>query len=136
MRTSGHFWELIDEILNAVLFVLIGLEVLLLDWSHESAWVVLLAIPVVLLVRMTSVWIPVTLFRFFRSFSPGVIRILTWGGLRGGISVALALSLPPGEARDVLLLATYAVVVFSIIVQGLTIESLVKSVTCTGKVKG
>jgi CPA1 family monovalent cation:H+ antiporter len=131
-QTCEHldtFWELIDEVLNAVLFVLIGLEVLLLDLSHHHAWVVLLAIPIVLFVRVVGVWIPVALFRYFRAFSPGVIRILTWGGLRGGISVALALSLPTGEPRDLVLLATYAVVVFSIIVQGLTIERVVTTVT-------
>jgi CPA1 family monovalent cation:H+ antiporter len=131
-QTCEHldtFWELVDEVLNAVLFVLIGLEVLLLDLSHQYAWVVLLAIPVVLSVRMVSVWIPVSLFRYFKTFSPGVIRILTWGGLRGGISVALALSLPPGDSRDLILLATYAVVVFSIIVQGLSIERVIRTVT-------
>jgi CPA1 family monovalent cation:H+ antiporter len=131
-KTCDHldtFWELIDEVLNAVLFVLIGLEVLLLDLSQPYAWVVMLLIPVVLAVRVFGVWIPVALFRAFRSFSPGVIRILTWGGLRGGISVALALSLPAGGSRDIILLATYAVVVFSIIVQGLSIERLARSVT-------
>ena len=131
-KTCEHldtFWELIDEVLNGILFVLIGLEVLLLDLSQPYAWIVLLAIPCVLVARVIGVWIPVTLFRFFRTFSPGVIRILTWGGLRGGISVALALSLPAGKARDLVLLATYAVVVFSVIVQGLTIERLVRSVT-------
>jgi CPA1 family monovalent cation:H+ antiporter len=130
-KTCEHldtFWELVDEVLNAILFVLIGLEVLLLDLASQHSWFVLLAIPIVLAVRMFSVWIPVTLFRLFREFSAGVIRILTWGGLRGGISVALALSLPLGESRDLILLATYAVVVFSIIVQGLTIERVVESV--------
>jgi len=131
-KTCEHldtFWELIDEILNAVLFVLIGMEVLLLDLSIRSLWVVLTAIPLVLLVRIVGVWIPVTLFSAFRNFSPGVIRMLTWGGLRGGISVALALSLPSGEARDLILTATYAVVVFSVVVQGLSIERVVSTVT-------
>lgn len=131
-QTCEHldtFWELIDEVLNAVLFVLIGLEVLILDLSHASSWILLLAVPIVLSVRAVGVWVPVALFRRFRTFSPGVVRILTWGGLRGGISVALALSLPAGEARDLILLATYAVVVFSVIVQGLSIERVVKSVT-------
>jgi CPA1 family monovalent cation:H+ antiporter len=127
-----NFWELIDEVLNAVLFVLIGLEVLILDLSRPYAWVALSAIPIVLFARMVSVWIPVTLFRPFKTFSPGVIRILTWGGLRGGISVALALSLPAGKTRDLLLLSTYAVVVFSVIVQGLSIERLAKSITPSG----
>jgi len=123
------FWELIDEVLNAILFVLIGLEVLILDLSQPYAWIVISAVPVVLVVRLIGVWIPITLLRPFRTFSPGVIRILTWGGLRGGISVALALSLPTGEARDIILLATYAVVLFSVIAQGLSIERMAKSVT-------
>jgi CPA1 family monovalent cation:H+ antiporter len=132
-KTTGEhldtFWELIDEVLNAILFVLIGLEVLVLRLVHEGVWLGILAIPIVLLVRAVSVGIPVLVFRSFRSFTPGVVRILTWGGLRGGISVALALSLPAGEAREMILLITYAIVVFSIMVQGLTLGKLVASVT-------
>ena len=130
-KTRHHldiFWELIDEVLNAVLFVLIGLEVLVLVLTRAYLLAGLLLIPLVLLARFIAVGIPVTLLRPFREFDPGAIRIMTWGGLRGGISVALALSLPPGPERDVILAITYAIVVFSILVQGLTIGKLVKRV--------
>jgi len=121
------FWELIDEILNAVLFVLIGLEVLILPFTTDVLMVSLLLIPLLLIARFISVAIPITLMKKRREFTHGAIRILTWGGLRGGISVALALSLPPGEARDVILAITYVIVVFSIVVQGLTIGKLVRA---------
>ena len=121
------FWELIDEILNAVLFVLIGLEVLILPFTNDVLFAAVLLIPLVLVARFISVGIPIGLMRRTREFSPGAVKILTWGGLRGGISVALALSLPPGEARDVILAITYVIVVFSILVQGLTIGKLVRA---------
>jgi len=120
------FWELVDEVLNAVLFVLIGLEVLVLTINREYLVASVIIIPLLLLSRLVSVAVPVTLLRRFRTFSPNVIKILTWGGLRGGISVAMALSLPPGRSRDIILTITYAVVVFSIVVQGLTVGRLVK----------
>jgi len=120
------FWELIDEILNAVLFLLIGLEVLVLELSGPFLLAGVVMIPAVLLARLVSVSIPMTVLRPFRRFTPGAVRILAWGGLRGGISVALALSLPPGPARDVILAVTYVVVVFSILVQGLTLGRLVR----------
>ncbi len=120
------FWELVDEILNAVLFVLIGLEILVLPLSGPALLAGIAAIPLVLASRLVSVGVPVLLLRPFREFSPRVVRILTWGGLRGGISVALALSLPEGPARDLFLPVTYTVVVFSVVVQGLTIGRLVK----------
>ena len=128
-KTRAHldvFWELVDEILNAVLFVLIGLEVLVLTFTKQYLFASLVIIPLVLFARFVAIGIPVTLLRPFRAFSPGAVRIMTWGGLRGGISVALALSLPPSRERDVILAITYAVVVFSIVVQGLTLERMVK----------
>lgn len=128
-KTREHldlFWKLIDEILNALLFVLIGLEVLILDFDNHSLIAGLLTIMLVLGARLVSVGIPISLFKLRRSFTPYVTRILVWGGLRGGISVALALSLPPGSARDIILAVTYVVVVFSIVVQGLTIGILVE----------
>lgn len=128
-KTREHldtFWELIDGVLNAVLFVLIGLEVLVLTSDINSWLAALIMIPLVLMSRLVCVAVPVSLMKLKRTFSPDAIKIMTWGGLRGGISVALALSLPLGSERDTLLIATYAVVIFSIVVQGLTIHRLVK----------
>jgi len=129
-KTKTHldmFWELIDEVLNAVLFVLIGFEILILTLTTNYLLAGVIAIPTVLLARFIAVSIPVLLFKRLREFSPKTIRILTWGGLRGGISVALALSLPEGDTRNVILTMTYTVVAFSILVQGLTIGRLVRS---------
>jgi len=130
-RTEQHldtFWELVDEILNALLFLLIGLEVLALEFDVTYLLLGLLAIPMVLMMRMIAASIPVMLLRRKREFSPRVIRILTWGGLRGGISVALVLSLEPGLARDVFLTMTYLIVIFSIGVQGLTLKYLIRPI--------
>ncbi|MBW1634843.1 MAG: sodium:proton antiporter [Deltaproteobacteria bacterium] len=121
------FWEMIDEILNAVLFVLIGLEVVLVSLDEKYLLAGALAIPLVLIARLISVALPIGIMRRFRSFSLGVVSILTWGGLRGGISVALALSLPQGYVRDSLVTITYMVVVFSVLVQGLTLAPLVRA---------
>lgn len=120
------FWELIDEVLNAVLFVLIGLEVLALTFQKEYLLAGFLIVPGVLLARLFSVGLPVSLMRLRRPFSPHAVKIMTWGGLRGGISVALALSLPAGAERELILAVTYMVVVFSIVVQGLTIGRLIR----------
>lgn len=135
-KTREHldnFWELVDEILNAVLFVLIGLELLALSFRGEYLIAALLLIPLVLLSRFISVGIPVSLLRNFRPFTPHAVKVLTWGGLRGGISVALALSLPAGAERDIILAITYVVVVFSILVQGLSIGRLLRN-TSSSKV--
>ncbi len=129
-KTREHldsFWELMDEILNAVLFLLIGLEVLVLATKGSYLIAGLAMIPVVLLARFISVGLPVTFMRRIRDFSPNAVKIMTWGGLRGGISVALALSIPSGPEREALLTVTYIIVVFSILVQGLTIARLVNS---------
>ncbi len=120
------FWELVDEILNAVLFVMIGFEVLVLEYTPPRLVAGLLAIPLVLAVRALAVGTGVSLLRLRRSFSPHAVKIMCWGGIRGGISVALALQLPPGPERDVIVSITYTVVAFSILVQGLTVGPLVR----------
>ncbi|MCP9468940.1 MAG: sodium:proton antiporter [Nitrospira sp.] len=119
------FWELLDELLNAVLFVLIGLEVLALSFHPPYLIAGLVAVPLVLAARWATVLIQVGGFSLVREFSDKTVKILTWGGLRGGISVALALSLPSGPERDAVVTITYVVVVFSILVQGLTISRVV-----------
>jgi len=126
-----NFWTLIDEILNAVLFLLIGLEVVLISTTPGLMWVSLIAIPLVLCARFCAVAVPIGLLGLFRDFTKGAIPVLTWGGLRGGISVALALSLPAGAEKDAIVTVCYAVVVFSILVQGLTISRLVAWVVPT-----
>ncbi|NJO56679.1 MAG: hypothetical protein HC834_10510 [Rhodospirillales bacterium] len=122
------FWELVDEILNAVLFVIIGLEVLAITMTGTFIVAGLVAIPLVLVARLVSVGLPFHLLRRHRHFEPGFLSILTWGGLRGGISVALALSLPEDGPRDLILTVTYIVVVFSVLVQGLTLGPLVRTI--------
>jgi CPA1 family monovalent cation:H+ antiporter len=119
------FWELVDEFLNALLFVMIGLEVIVVSFTGEVFVAGLVAIPIVIAARFVGVGAPLAVLRLGRGFSPHAVKIMTWGGLRGGISVALALSLPVGPERDVILAITYTVVCFSIIVQGLTVGPLV-----------
>jgi len=127
-KTREHldtFWELIDEILNTVLFVLIGLELLVIALKPENLLLGIMAIVIVLFARFVGIGSLIQLLRFKREFSHRAIRILTWGGLRGGISIALALSLPLGPERSVIVTVTYVVVAFSILVQGLTIGKLI-----------
>jgi CPA1 family monovalent cation:H+ antiporter len=128
------FWHLLDEALNAILFILIGLEVIVIakTFSSDMILVGFAGILIVLTARFIGVSIPITIMRFFRTFEKKSITILTWGGLRGGISVALALSLTDfewinEETKSIILFTTYCCVVFSILVQGLTIPRLLKN---------
>jgi CPA1 family monovalent cation:H+ antiporter len=123
------FWTLVDEILNAVLFLLIGLEVLVIRLEGGFGWLPVLAIPLALAGRFVSVLLPSVLLRRVTSFVPGTVPILTWGGLRGGISVALALSLPEGPYKSTLLACTYLVVIFTLVVQALTLARVVRRVS-------
>ncbi|HUU36164.1 MAG TPA: sodium:proton antiporter [Vicinamibacterales bacterium] len=126
-RYLDMFWELLDEMLNAVLFVLIGMEVILVTLTPSVLTAAAAAIAVTLLARLLTVGVPVRLLRGLINLPAGAWQVLTWGGLRGGISVALALSLPLGHERDVVLALTYCVVVFSIVVQGLTIGRVTRA---------
>ena len=122
------FWKLVDEILNAVLFLMIGFEVFAVAFETDFLISGVMAIGLALLARLAAVAIPVLMLKPFRTFSKGVIPIMTWGGLKGGISVALALSLPDSEWKPLILTVTYIVVIFSIIVQGLTVTRLAERV--------
>jgi CPA1 family monovalent cation:H+ antiporter len=127
-RYVDGFWELVDEMLNGVLFLLIGMEVLVLPFTARHILAALLCIPIPLAARYLSVAGVVGGMRRWRKFEPGAIRILTWGGLRGGISVAMALSLPEHTHHNLLLVVTYFAVVFGIFVQGLTMGKLIQRV--------
>ena len=120
------FWDLIDAIMNVILFLLLGLELLAMPWNPYYVYAALLAIPVVLAARWLSVVASLLLVRFIHKPSRGAVTVLTWGGLRGGLAVALALSLSPGPAHDRLIAITYVVVIFSIVVQGLTMDTLLR----------
>ena len=122
------FWELIDELLNSVLFLLIGLEIIVIAVSPKLTILGIAAIPLVLVSRALSVGGPMLLLRPFGLVDKGGYRILVWGGLRGGISIALALALPVGETRETLLAATFFVVLFSVLVQGSTVGRLVSRI--------
>ena len=123
------FWKLLVEILNAILFLMIGLEVFAIAFSIGAITAGLLAIGLSLLARWCAVIVPIMVLRPFRDFSQGIVPIMTWGGLKGGISVALALSLPESEFKPLILTVTYIVVLFSIIVQGLTVAPMARRVS-------
>jgi len=125
----NKFWEMIDEVLNAILFLLIGFEMLIVQFNQTLFWLGCVTIVIVLLARFISVALPISVLRFSKTFEANAIPILTWGGLRGGISVALALSLPKSSISEVLVSITYIVVLFSIVVQGLTIGKFAKRLT-------
>ncbi|CAN5878646.1 sodium:proton antiporter [soil metagenome] len=130
-RTREHldtFWEMTDEIFNSVLFVLVGLEMLIVEFVPLELYAALLVIPLVLLSRLVSVGVPINLLRLRRNFLPYTVRMMVWGGLRGGISIALALSLPPSAERHLIVAMTYGVVVFAILVQGLTVGQVAKRI--------
>ncbi len=123
------FWEVLDQILNAVLFVLIGLEMLVVPFTVSGVFLAFLAVGVVLLARFLSAGLPIAALRMFRRFPPYTVRLLTWGGLRGGISIALALGLPEGAERNLILTLTYGTVLFSVLVQGLSVSWLARRAT-------
>lgn len=134
-RYLDHFWEMIDHFLNSLLFFLIGFALLLVDFTFRGFVMMLLAIPICLAARYASLWIPFKVMQKFRTYNPYTLKVLTWGALRGGLSLAMALSIPQGVAfindsemdvRDLILLMTYAVVMFSILVQGVTIEKIIQ----------
>jgi len=118
------FWELIDEILNAVLFLFIGFELLMIKDLNHYIVPGMIGILVVLVARFISIWGPTKFMSFRTRFSPQTIKVLFWGGIRGGVSIALAMSIPKSENSNIILSITYCVVVFSIIVQGLTIAKV------------
>lgn len=130
-----HFWELIDEFLNGVLFLLIGMSMLLFEF-HQEDWIMMaVAVPLVLLSRYLSVFFSYVGFKRYRTYNPWSIKILTWGGLRGGLALAMALSIPSGiwviqdkliDVKEIILVMTYSVVVFSILVQGSTITPMIE----------
>ncbi len=128
-NTRDHvttFWSLLDEILNSVLFLLIGLEVAAIAVDPPHLLIGALSIAVVLAARAAAVGLPMVVLARFAPFTKGAFQILVWGGLRGGISIALALSLPAGPIKETILTATYLVVIFSVIVQGATVGSAAK----------
>jgi CPA1 family monovalent cation:H+ antiporter len=138
-RTRQHlntFWELVDQVLNSLLFVLIGLEVLIVTLSASIVAAGLLAVVAALAARFVSIGIPLAFLKRKNEYGGRALTILTWGGLRGGIAVALALTLPRGTERDTIVAMTYIVVVFSILVQGITIRHVATASVFADKVRG
>jgi CPA1 family monovalent cation:H+ antiporter len=131
-QTREHlttFWVLLDELLNLLLFGLIGLEVIALSIKADLVLFGMLAVPVVLAARGVSVGLPLLVLKGFRKLSPHAVKIMTWGGLRGGLSIAMALSLPDFDGRHLIIGATYAVVLFSLLVQATTLGPYIKKLT-------
>jgi monovalent cation:H+ antiporter, CPA1 family len=122
------FWELVDELLNAMLFVLIGLEIVVVSFLDEYWLAGVIGIFLVLISRFAAVFVPILFLRRSVNFMPRTPMIMTWGGLRGGISIALALSLPAAMNKDLILSITYSIVIFSILIQGITLGPIVKQV--------
>lgn len=120
------FWELIDEILNAILFLMIGLEVLVIDYQNISLLLISMIIPLVIVIRYITVAIPIAILKLFSKQPDNIINILSWGGLRGGLAVALALSLPDSSEKNIILAMTYMIVIFSVLVQSTTIKFFIK----------
>jgi len=124
------FWHLLDETLNAILFILIGLEIIPILQSFDSSYLLIAMLTIILVVvsRGIGVWTPIKFLSFFKTFEKNTALIITWGGLRGGLSIALALNLPDqiGEGKNLILFLTYTVVLFTILVQGLTLKKIVK----------
>ena len=132
-RYLDHFWEMIDHFLNSLLFFLIGFALLLVDFNIYGVILMIAAIPICLIARYFSLWIPFKLMQQFRTYNPYTLKIMSWGGLRGGLALAMALSIPSKVAfvenidiKDLILVMTYAVVMFSILVQGSTIEPMIR----------
>lgn len=132
-RYLDHFWEMIDHFLNALLFFLIGFALLLIDFNIYGIILMLVAIPICLIARYASLWIPFQLLKRIRTYNPYTLKIMTWGGLRGGLALAMALSIPSKTAfingidvKDLVLVMTYSVVMFSILVQGSTVEPMIR----------
>ena len=124
------FWHLLDETLNAILFILIGLEIIPILQNFDAAYllIIVLVILLVVLSRGIGVFVPISILSFKKKFEKNTALIITWGGLRGGLSIALALNLPDsiGSGKELILILTYAVVLFTILVQGLTLKKIVK----------
>jgi CPA1 family monovalent cation:H+ antiporter len=128
------FWELIDGILNSILFLLIGLELIVVSVDLRFGWIALSVIPLVIAARIFAITIPFSILSFYVRFIKGSIPVLVWGGVRGGISIALALSIPYGDERPIILTATYAIVLFTVIVQGLTMKSVIRLTVPSAKI--
>lgn len=132
-KQLGHFWELVDEFINGVLFLLIGLMMMEFTFHSQDWLLMVIAIPMVLLCRYISVKLPYLAFERVREYNPMSVKILTWGGLRGGLALAMALSIPSGivvmgniDVKEIIVMMTYAIVLFSILVQGSTITPMIE----------